>query len=88
MKDKVLQEIELPEGHIFVITDELTKRKTTLGRLVRDYMEKKNAAKSDFEKNEAIRNLFITVFDEIESGDDNLRFEFHMASARKFNDNF
>lgn len=80
---KVLEEFELPDGHIFTITDEMMTRNTTMGKLLRDYMENKNISNSDDEKDEAIRNLFLSIFDKIASGDERLNFEFYMASARQ-----
>jgi len=73
----VIEEFELPNGHKFVITEELLTRKTALGKIVREYMEKKNNANSDEEKIEAINNLFLTIFNEINSGNANLSLEFH-----------
>lgn len=75
--EKVLEEFELPDGNIFVITDELEKRESDLGSIVRDYLEKKKAACSEKDKSEAIRCLFLAIFDEINSGNSDFSVEFH-----------
>ncbi|MDD3654037.1 MAG: hypothetical protein PHO01_07620 [Desulfotomaculaceae bacterium] len=79
---KAIESIELPDGNVFIITKELMTRSTALGRLVRNYMEKSKAANSDDEKYEAIRNMFLSIFNEIDAGNDNLRFEFRTTLMR------
>ncbi|OPX90003.1 MAG: hypothetical protein A4E53_01218 [Pelotomaculum sp. PtaB.Bin104] len=90
--DKVIEAIELPDGHTSLITEELLTRRTLLGKIVRNYMEQKNAASSIDERYEATRKMLLNIFERIDEGDDKLRLEFHMTMLNELlnelNDSF
>lgn len=86
--DKVIEAIELPDGHTFLITEELLTRRTLLGKIVRNYMEQKNAASSIDEKYEATRKMLLNIFERIDEGDDKLRLEFQMNMLNELNNSF
>jgi len=70
------EEFEVAKGHVFIINEELLERKTTLGQIARDYVEKKRNATCDEDIISAINDMFMTIFYEINGGNANLGMEF------------